>query len=118
MTQFRLPLLSIALLLTAGFSQVHAGTSEIIGTGKNPCSEFIKVVDGQWSSPINAIHFNGYISWAHGLVSGFNRYQAENSLQIDMEEFKLAIVDMCRDKPESSYAEAIDMLIQQYAGTR
>ncbi len=114
MFKSRAPLLLTGLLLCLNSSYLHASPGHNLGTGNNTCSHFIQVVDGQWSSPLNAIQFNAYLAWAHGMISGFNHYQQGRPLNPEMETLKLDLVDRCRDSPESSYASVVKELIEDY----
>jgi hypothetical protein len=114
MVKLRSSVLLTALLAALSSVPLHASSDYDLGTGKNSCSNFIQVVDGQWSSPLNAIQFNGYLAWAHGMISGFNHYQEAKLVNIDMEMLKLDLVDRCRDTPDASYADVVQELIGNY----
>jgi len=77
-----------------------------LGQGKLACSAFNKVVNGNFHSPIGALRFHGYISWALGMLSGYNR-QAERPLDIDAEKLKMALIDRCGEQPDMPFADTV-----------
>lgn len=92
---------------------INAEEGTVRGSGNASCSEYIKVVDGNWSHPLNALHFHGYISWAQGMISGYNKYSGKDPVLLNTDEIKLALVDYCRANPEVTFAEAASVLIEQ-----
>lgn len=109
LTREILPTAMLLSLMSSPFA--HAADDNILGAGRNACSNYIEVVDGQWSNPLNAIHFHGYISWAHGLISGHNRYGNTPAIQIDTDTLKMSLIDRCREQPDSRFSSAVDSLI-------
>ncbi len=86
-----------------------------LGQGKLACSAFNQVVNGNFHSPLGALQFHGYISWAQGLLSGRNR-QADTSSQVDMDSdsLKMALIDSCREHPQMSFADAVWQLGERH----
>ncbi len=98
--------LCLCLLLS-----VNINAAEPLGTGKNTCQDFIKVVDGNWSHPLNALHFHGYISWAQGAITGHNQNSNANAITVDADTIKFALIDYCRNKPDAAFANSVYNII-------
>jgi len=79
-----------------------------LGQGKLDCAAFIKVVNGNFHSPLGALQFHGYISWALGMLSGYNR-QADAQAQFHMntEDLKMTLIDSCEAHPKMAFADAV-----------
>jgi len=103
-------LLTSLLLATS----ISAGAGPLaIGQGKLDCAAFNQVVNGNFHSPLGALQFHGYISWAQGMLSGYNR-QADAQAQFnrDTESLKMALIDSCREHPQRSFADAVWQLAE------
>ncbi len=103
----------VASVIAFSFMQVNAAENPVLGPGKNSCSEFITVVDGNWSHPLNALHFHGYIAWAQGMISGHNQNSDEVPVTPNADELKMALVDHCRDNPDAMYADAVSLFFDK-----
>ncbi len=86
----------------------------ILGQGRLDCAAFNQVVNGNFHSPLGALRFHGYISWAQGMLSGRN-HQADAGAQVDMDtdSLKMALIDSCREHPQRPFADAVWQLGQQ-----
>lgn len=106
-----LPLAFTALLLTSASAGALAEAAAPVGQGKTPCSEFNTLVDGNWSHPLNALNFHGYVSWGLGAVSGYNAWSGKPALATNSEELKQFLVDYCQANAGAPFAEAVDAFI-------
>lgn len=103
---------SLAPALLAGAAALaHAGETAVppqaMGQGRTPCAEFTKLVDGDWSHPLNALNFHGYVSWAQGYLSAHpSRAGAAGAPTTD--EVKLWLADYCRDHADTSFQGAVE----------
>jgi len=99
--------------LQANAAENNPGNDSILGPGKNSCSEFITVVDGNWSQPLNALYFHGYIAWAQGMISGHNQNSDGAPVRPNTDELKMALVDLCRDNPDIPFAEVVKQTLSE-----
>lgn len=107
--------MGLGLALIAGMNNMSHATDklEARGQGKSPCSDFIQLVDGDWSHPLNALNFHGFNSWAQGLVTGYNTYSGKEPIMISMEDLKMSLVNYCRANPDEKFADAVNLIITQ-----
>lgn len=105
--------LLVMSLLALPTMQASAEQGSVIGPGKHSCAEFIAVVDGNWSHPLNALHFHGYIAWAQGMISGHNQNSDTTAIMPNADELKMALVDHCRDNPDAHFSEAVGTFFEK-----
>ena len=111
-------LLLVAGVIMLSFVRVNATGSgpennPILGPGKNSCADFIAVVDGNWSHPLNALHFHGYIAWAQGMISGHNKGNEESPVTPNADKLKMTLVEYCRDKPDAKFSDAVSIFFDK-----
>ncbi len=113
----RLKVLTKALLvmslLVLPTVRASAEQDSVIGPGKQSCTDFITVVDGNWSHPLNALHFHGYIAWAQGMISGHNQNSDASAIMPNADELKMVLVDYCRDNPDTRFSEAVSIFFEK-----
>lgn len=104
-------LLMMSLALISKTAGAESGT--VLGPGKQSCTAFISVVDGDWSHPLNALQFHGYIAWAQGMISGYNQTIKHSPVTPNADDLKMTLVEYCRDHPQDSFATAVSLFFEQ-----
>lgn len=106
---------AVSLLIFTGLVQAEQADTNtpntFRGQGQSPCSEFMDLVNGNWSHPLNALNFHGFMSWAQGMVSGYNQYSGEAPVEASLDDLKMALVDQCDANPDQAFGDAVLKLI-------
>lgn len=104
-----------AACLFLAVATVPAQTNETQpGQGRRACSEFNELVNGDWSHPLNALNFHGYLSFALGQVAGHNLYGSDADVAVDMESLKQYLVEHCQSHPQETFGAAVDSYVREH----
>lgn len=105
----------LTCLLAAASPAPAAEEAASLGQGRTPCTEFNNLVNGDWSHPLNALNFHGYMAWALGAVSGYNGHSGKPPVKTDTDELKMWLVEYCQANESAAFGAAVDAFLAERA---